>query len=292
MKETFLSINEINPFIRHGSCFTLLPKNIGKKVGYDNRLLYVCKGSLKAIINDNIYNVMPGTMLIWKPGLVYELIFDTDNPPLVIVLNFDYTRSRTDLTSFLPFPPPSQFKPIMITEICSFTDCEVMNSPVFLQNMQDEEDGLMTIVNEYTLKKPNYILTVRGMFLAILGKAARLASSANSTNELNTKVEMITEYIHSNYNQPIKNSDISRRFSFHPVYINRLMVKYTGTSLHQYLMNYRIRRALHLLHTTSKTITEISQETGFETMNYFSSVFKKTFGLSPSKYLQNNIKKF
>jgi len=287
-----LSIEQINPFVRNATFFSLLGGNLGRKAGYDYRLIYISKGSLRVVVDGIAFDASPGSILLWRPGLEYELFFDLQSPPTVIVINFDYTQVRTELTDSLPIPHPDFFERDKITEIIHFNNCAAMNRVVFLRNMQSEEKRLMAIVSENNFKNHNYVLVMRGILLYLLALIARLASSPNSTNEDNTIVENICDYIDDNLHKPINNSKISEAFNYHPVYANRMMVKFTGLSLHKYLVECRFRKALDLMHTTNMTITEIAHATGFKTVNYFSSSFRRFFGMSPEKYLQSNAKGF
>jgi AraC-like DNA-binding protein len=58
----------------------------------------------------------------------------------------------------------------------------------------------------------------------------------------------------------------------------------TGQSPHQYLLNLRLDKSRELLETTHLTVNEISFQTGFESVFYFSKLFKKKNGVSPMHY--------
>lgn len=61
----------------------------------------------------------------------------------------------------------------------------------------------------------------------------------------------------------------------------------TGQSPHQYLLQLRIDRARELLETSLLTIEEISEQTGFDCIQYFCTLFKKKVGQSPNSYRKN-----
>ena len=81
----------------------------------------------------------------------------------------------------------------------------------------------------------------------------------------------------------ISNSDIGQALSFHPNYLNRLMIKHTGRSLHQYLLYYRLTKALDRLQSTSLSVAEIAEKSGFTDTGHFTKAFKKQFGASPKE---------
>lgn len=58
----------------------------------------------------------------------------------------------------------------------------------------------------------------------------------------------------------------------------------TGEPPNQFVLNLRLNRAKYLLETTSLTINEIAEQTGFESVFYFSKLFKKRNGRFPRFY--------
>jgi AraC-like DNA-binding protein len=63
--------------------------------------------------------------------------------------------------------------------------------------------------------------------------------------------------------------------------------KATGLSPNQYYLNVRLNKAKELLSATSLSINEIAYHTGFESIFYFSKLFKKKNGISPKDYRNN-----
>lgn len=61
----------------------------------------------------------------------------------------------------------------------------------------------------------------------------------------------------------------------------------TGMGVAQYVEDLRIRRACHLLKETRKSVSEISEEVGFSSPNYFSMRFKQAVGISPLTFRKN-----
>jgi transcriptional regulator GlxA family with amidase domain len=62
--------------------------------------------------------------------------------------------------------------------------------------------------------------------------------------------------------------------------------KITGEPPNQFLLNLRLSRAKYLLDSTNLSINEIAFQTGFESVYYFSKLFKKRNGRSPKFYRQ------
>lgn len=279
-----MSFDTINPFIRYCHSFDIthgMP--FINVMAYDYRLMYIEDGEGYINIDGTNYQAAKGCLLFWQPGVLYSLLPNKNSPFSIIGINFDFTCNHLDIN--YPIPPDSEevFNKNNIVEYVNFVDLEQFNKPVYLKAMFMIENSLSEIANEYMTRKKLYAGKIRGIFISLLCEVARLSGSLADSTE--NKVDQIIQYIREHYGKPITNKDIGQQFNFHPIYINRLMVKYTGTSLHQYLINYRITVALGLLQTTDKTITEIAYEVGFRDINYFSKCFKKNVGLSPKNYI-------
>ncbi|MUP36674.1 AraC family transcriptional regulator [Labilibaculum euxinus] len=66
-------------------------------------------------------------------------------------------------------------------------------------------------------------------------------------------------------------------------YFRKMFKKYTGISPHQYHLDLKIMRSKELILTTNKSMKEISYELGFQSIHYFSRIFKKKVGQNPSE---------
>ena len=78
--------------------------------------------------------------------------------------------------------------------------------------------------------------------------------------------------------------ELGRLIGYHPYYINRLMMAYTGTTLRHYVINCRINEAKRLLMTSEVSLSEVAEKSGFKSAYYFSRCFKEKTGFSPGKF--------
>ena len=103
-------------------------------------------------------------------------------------------------------------------------------------------------------------------------------------------VQKAINHIEYNYMRPITVNQISKDISIHRTYLFKLFKKHLRMSPEEYLIWYRMKKASELLKTTSLLIKEVAGNVGIADIYYFSSLFKRTFGLSPSRYRNQNIK--
>lgn len=77
-------------------------------------------------------------------------------------------------------------------------------------------------------------------------------------------------------------ASIAEKFNYNPTYVSRLFKQITDTSLCQYIKTTRLDQAMTLLKTTNMSVQNISRATGFDSVQYFSLVFRKRFGMAPN----------
>lgn len=97
--------------------------------------------------------------------------------------------------------------------------------------------------------------------------------------------ELIAEYIEKNYsNQDLSVTEISKQMGYSPNYIGSTFKKEFGTSINDYINKYRVIMAKELMKDSDMKMYEISYAVGYADQHYFSKVFKKYEGVSPSDY--------
>lgn len=90
-------------------------------------------------------------------------------------------------------------------------------------------------------------------------------------------------FIDSNYADKIDLDNISDEAYFSKFHFIRLFKKIYGKTPHQYLSFVRIGKAIQLLRA-NKPVTEVCYAVGFETLSAFGSLFKRTVGVTPSAF--------
>lgn len=102
-----------------------------------------------------------------------------------------------------------------------------------------------------------------------------------------TRIKQMLAYIHSFYQTNITIYQIAKHTNISEREVLRCFQKVLHDSPISYLSQYRITQATALLQEPDKTITQISTLCGFDTPSYFTKVFKKQMGVTPSAYRKN-----
>lgn len=94
--------------------------------------------------------------------------------------------------------------------------------------------------------------------------------------------------IHEKFAEKISLSDIANKVHANPTYLSRKFHEEVGLSFSAYLIQYRIHMAKRSLITNPNwTIADIAENSGFSSQNYFSTLFRKIEGLSPTEFREN-----
>ncbi|MBB6669469.1 helix-turn-helix domain-containing protein [Cohnella nanjingensis] len=101
--------------------------------------------------------------------------------------------------------------------------------------------------------------------------------------QADTVLEAI-QYMEAHYAERIDAALLAARARFTPKYFGTLFKQATGTTISSYLLRLRIERAKQLLAQRKLSVEEIGARVGIGDIYYFSKLFKKSEGMSPSRY--------
>lgn len=279
-----ITVREINPYIRFMS-FGSFDPHATMVSACDHRLVFFLSGPHSAVINNENITIEKNMMIIIKPGAKYRF-YKNSHDTNAVIMNFDYTQNHNNITKSI-FPIPSKvFDSNNIIENTKFIDCSLLNNIFFLKNADYFLNSFKMINEEYEAKRIYYEEKASAIFKNILIGAIRSEESYNKN--ANRITDTLIKYIQDHYSEDISNEKLGKLVGYHPYYINRIMLKSTGMTLRQYLINYRMERAKKLLINTEYTINEVSEMCGFKTISYFSRLFKEKCETTPMTFRKNN----
>lgn len=111
------------------------------------------------------------------------------------------------------------------------------------------------------------------------------ASSALEENITPEEViEIIKQYVDSNYCQNFKITMFEEQYFFSITYLTRLFHARYGYTIYEYVLKLRMERAKELLEKPDIKILDIAERLGYTDNHYFSKAFRNYYGISPSQY--------
>ena len=147
------------------------------------------------------------------------------------------------------------------------------------------------IIEEYFKKDIGYELAIKSQFyklfvLLLRNYVVKFLTNAQVDIRLNNTKRFydVFEFIDENYDSEISLIDLTNIAYVSQFYFCRLFKDMTGKTVTGYINDIRLKKSIELLRTNTLNITEIAIKCGFNDANYFSRIFKRKFGVSPSKY--------
>ncbi len=160
--------------------------------------------------------------------------------------------------------------------------------------VSDDEGSLK---QAFTQAKYYYLSDIKKRELVLNALGELIASYMvvfSSNNDFSEPVDKIRTTIIRNFTQPdFALDEAVRQMPFHYDYLRKLFKKETGLTPLEYMTNLRMKKAetmLSAMWSKEWSVSEIAQMCGFEDALYFSRVFKKYYGCSPSNYAKNGRK--
>ena len=98
------------------------------------------------------------------------------------------------------------------------------------------------------------------------------------------RIQQMLSYIYTHYAESVTLEDIARAADISRSEAGRCFNAYLGCSPVDALIQYRLQTAYRLLSDTTLTLREISNACGFNSVNYFSRQFRRTYGYAPGQY--------
>lgn len=106
---------------------------------------------------------------------------------------------------------------------------------------------------------------------------------ASSINHVSV-IKKASRYVHNHLSEPIRLQDVADYVGLSPNYFSSLFKKEMDLAFADYVNHTRIKESQYLLQTTNHTILDIAISVGFNNQNYFTTIFKKTTGITPKQY--------
>ena len=155
----------------------------------------------------------------------------------------------------------------------------------FSEKFNANYDTLQTLRHQYLKTNIPKKETVDTLIHPLISMLELFYAQSNLSRLIRNQlyVEMLY-YISENYHQQITMQTLSRHLNFSVSTLSHIFKKNCSKSLPEYVEILRLKEAKQLLRESNTAITEISNMLGFCSSNYFSTVFKKHFDITPRQY--------
>ena len=243
-------------------------------------MVYVDKGNVEIMRDEERIVLKQGEIVFHKPN-EFHAIRAADSSPNFFVVSFVcdspamvyFEKYHTMLDKTLKG---------FISSIIKESDCTyvIPKNDTQLKKLTKKENAL--IGGEQLIKtylEQLLIFLIRG----ITGRDVLGIFPTKESMESHIVVD-IKKYISSNLEDSIRVCDICRRFGYSKSYISKIFREQTGETLSSYGIRKRIECARMLIREGNLNFAQISAKLNFDNPQYFSRVFKRVTGMTPSEF--------
>lgn len=237
-------------------------------------IAFIISGKGRYKIDDELYSVEEGDLLILNPGVCHQALTDGNGKPTIeFFVGFTDVAFRDMAPNRFDFPGG----PIL------------HSSGDFRQKLFRIVSG-MEAENEI-LRQGRYFMLrsylIQLILLIIREQSAPLTQYKGYEFESAGKkyvVEQIVNYFSDHYAEKISLDQIAENMYLSPFYISRIFKSETGDTPIRYLIDIRLEHAKEILESGNYTsIQEVAAQVGYDDAYHFSKLFKKKYDVPPSK---------
>ena len=146
-------------------------------------------------------------------------------------------------------------------------------------------EALRLQITDYILKPVNYEefgTCIDNLKISLFEQ--RISDTAEPEKQEERTIIGITRYLQEHLAEDLSLSVLAEEFHLNPQYISQLFKSEIGVNFLTYLTNIRMEKAKKLLLSTSLSVAEVADKSGYGDYRVFTKVFKKSEGITPSQY--------
>jgi len=237
-------------------------------------MAFILSGKGRYKIDDEIYPVEEGDLLIFNPGVYHQALTDGNGRPTV-----EFFVGFTDV--LFRGMTPNHFEipggPIL------HTTGELRQKLFRIASSMEAEKEVLRQGRYFMLRAylvQMILLVIREQTLPLKQKKGYEFESVGKKYV----VEQIVSYFEDHYAEKISLDQIAENMYLSPFYISKIFKSETGDTPIRFLIDIRLERAKELLKSGEYTsIQEVAAKVGYDDVYHFSKLFKKKYGVPPSK---------
>ncbi|MDF2724402.1 MAG: AraC family transcriptional regulator [Paenibacillus sp.] len=247
------------------------PPDPGWTISYSNPkhhiVAYSLEGQAHYTIDGKDYLVRKGDFVFFPKGKFHSGVSDQRNPWASYVLLFDATFPNAE----------SEQRFLAIDNIIPKS-----HVPQFTALFQDA-------YQEWTTKKTGYRLRCRCRIMEIFCLLIRKMDYFSRNERHEQAIDAILNFMADNVAKNVTIEELSTLAGYSPSHFQSVFKQITGKTAIQYHNEIKINKARDLLQYGNFNVTEAAMQVGFNDVYYFSKLFKRVMGYSPSQFLKKRL---
>ncbi|MWV42166.1 AraC family transcriptional regulator [Paenibacillus sp. HJL G12] len=249
------------------------PRKFSRTLSH-HELILVTGGAGSITLGSKKYPVQEGMLYYIGPGVFHSFEPNPAQPASFLTVHFSYARVilQEGEWGVLDEVPSLGLQPAQS-----------------LKDAYPALDLFHKLVDCWNVKLPAYEFMSKTLLQQLLIAIFQYVKKQHQSDATSLKVEKIIEYMHLHISGKITLTELSDLVQLAPTYLSRTFKETTGYSVIEFFNKIKIDKSKELLIEGDKKVKEVAQALGFTDEFYFSRIFKKYEGISPSEYYSKNV---
>ena len=246
---------------------------------YDFELVWFASGTGRVIIENEVCECLPGSVIIIPPGVLHCTVADSAVERWCI--HFDwfgdcrFHKDPPEKESYFVYEEPFQNR--FVPEYAAkYPDIPGVSFPHYCRTVPGE---VYQYIREFFAVCKSDRMSALGFFLLALSGILKAGTQQTVSADILFRAKSLIDQTF--YDPNLSAGRVAKNNNITVNYLNRLFRENLGVTTTEYILSRRLEYAESLLADTDKTIKEISGECGFNDHNYFSRIFRMKKGVTP-----------
>lgn len=287
----------INPYIRRVWYHTMQPgEHVKPRVIFDYEMIYIKSGRAEITIEDTTYITKPGDVFVIRPKQRHSIRTFPGQPLVQPHIHFDLEAYPDAAEVPVSYDPLEQIpESAMHLFRRDILDEFISPFPSFVRLKNPEIIELMLIdIISASKSSDNKIaeLNIKSLFLRLFYHLILEITFQANTPELRMScLPRILVYLEHNASRSVTLDELCSVFHISKSYLMHIFQEAHNMSPIKYHQYLRISKAKNMLRFSSLSVTEISQQLGFDDVHAFSRVFRRVEKISPTEFRKHALGK-
>ncbi|MGE8079859.1 AraC family transcriptional regulator [Peribacillus loiseleuriae] len=285
-RRQYASFSEWSPNIHYAQFQKLPLGQLPERRIYDFELLYVQQGEAATILDGQRYTLSAGQLIFIPAGVYHQNEVISSPNAQFLGIHFDFfgdldIQTEADIVVNESAVQLDKFGIEAIAE--SFAP--LSTNPLYTPSLSCVQ-LMKQLVHEFTMRPLGYTLICKALLLNILGLLLRTQTEYNPSHFPlhGDRILELMALIEESPSEPWTNQMLAKQLNMNDDHMSKIFKKIAGMPPGEYVQMIRLRKARLLLRETNLSIEEVGREIGYADIHYFSRLFRKYEGISPSKY--------
>lgn len=240
-------------------------------------MVYIIDGSVCVCADEHVYHMEKNEIIFHRPMQLHKFNIENNKAAHMFIISLDIS---------------GEYAPRLENKVCRLTPGQASQLMGFMQYLGQSSH---TYDSSGSFKSRSFLPAFSNPVVAQIAQNTlenfliSVCSNNNNVCILNNDTEAITysaavRYMNTNLQGWPSAAEIARSCGVSLTYLKYVFSKYAGRGIHKYFLSLKMQTAINLL-TDGNSVSQTASILNFSSQNYFSVVFKREIGVTPTEYI-------